>query len=186
MYLVQERPVDNPMRREITKTTSLGKAFISEMKCIRNICISEIKCIINIFISEMKCIRNIRISAMKCSFHCNEMFSSLKWNALLSEMTSPRNARISEMKWKEPAGGWKTQKSEKNYTVILFTVCHSVVSFVGLDGSFRVFSKWIWCCLCFCFFCLCLVVTLSAILWSFLWCPSRLDAFSWLGLTWDG
>ena len=67
MYLVQERPVDNPTRREITKTTSLGKAFISEMKCI-----------INIFISEMKCIRNIRISAMKCSFHCNEMFSSLK------------------------------------------------------------------------------------------------------------
>ena len=118
MYLVQERPVDNPTRREITKTTSLGKAFISEMKCIRN----------------------IRISAMKCSFHCNEMFSSLKWNALLSEMTSPRNARISEMKWKEPAGGWKTQKSEKNYTVILFTVCHSVghgLAWLALSGCSR-------------------------------------------------
>ena len=140
MYLVQERPVDNPTRREITKTTSLGKAFISEMKCIRN----------------------IRISAMKCSFHCNEMFSSLKWNALLSEMKSPRNARISEMKWKEPAGGWKTQKSSCLLSAILwgmvflgwlfqgvlemdlmlslffcflslsccYTVCHSVVFFV--------------------------------------------------------
>ena len=129
MYLVQERPVDDPTRREMTKTTSLGKAFISEIKCIRNICISE-----------MKCIRNIRISAMKCSFHCNEMFSSLKWNALLSEMTSPRNARISEMKWKEPAGGWKTQKSEKNYTVILFTVSHSVghgLAGLALSGCSR-------------------------------------------------
>ena len=44
MYLVQERPVDDPTRREMTKTTSLGKAFISEMKCIRNIRISAMKC----------------------------------------------------------------------------------------------------------------------------------------------
>ena len=39
MYLVQERPVDAPARREMPKTTPPGKANISEMKC----CCKEIR-----------------------------------------------------------------------------------------------------------------------------------------------
>ena len=45
----------------------------------------------------------------------------------LSEKSS-KNIHIFEMK--EPAGEWKTQMSENNFTVILFTVCHPVVSCV--------------------------------------------------------
>ena len=145
MYLVQERPVDNPTRREITKTTSLGKAFISEMKCIRN----------------------IRITAMKYSFHCNEMFSSLKWN----EKSPLVDGRLKSLR--------KITPSSCLLSAILWGMVLLGWLFQGVLEMDLMLSL-------FLFFCLCLVVTLSAILWSFLWCPSRLDAFSWLGLTWDG